>query len=177
MAGLNSLLKAQHPYGVTYKPLGDVAQYSTARISASEVNAGNYIGVENILPDKRGKRPSNYIPKGGMFTRYEAKDILIGNIRPYLKKIWLSDCIGGTNGDVLVIHKVNENISADFLYYVLSSDCFFAYNVQHSKGAKMPRGNKEAIMRYPVPLPSLSVQHEIVRILDTFSELTAELTA
>ncbi len=41
----------------------------------------------------------------------------------------------------------------------------------------MPRGNKEAILQYQVPVPPLPVQEEIVRILDNFTELTAELTA
>ncbi|WP_223881315.1 restriction endonuclease subunit S [Nesterenkonia ebinurensis] len=65
----------------------------------------------------------------------------------------------------------------EFLYYVLSSDQFFAYNMQHTKGAKMPRGNKPEILKYPVPVPPLEVQGEIVRILDNFSALTAELEA
>lgn len=40
----------------------------------------------------------------------------------------------------------------------------------------MPRGDKEAIMKYPIPIPPLPIQREIVRILDTFTELTTELT-
>ncbi|MEG2344287.1 MAG: restriction endonuclease subunit S, partial [Acidaminococcaceae bacterium] len=77
--------------------------------------------------------------------------------------------------------RVNAEYSSmlvsEFLYYVLSSERFFLYDIQNSKGAKMPRGNKEAIMRYAIPLPPLPIQREIVRILDNFTELTAELTA
>lgn len=39
----------------------------------------------------------------------------------------------------------------------------------------MPRGNKEAILKYTIPLPPLEIQKEIVRILDNITELTAEL--
>ena len=41
----------------------------------------------------------------------------------------------------------------------------------------MPRGNKDAVMKYRVPVPPLPVQREIVRKLDNFAELTAELLA
>lgn len=41
----------------------------------------------------------------------------------------------------------------------------------------MPRGSKTAILKYRVPVPPIAVQKEIVRILDTFSKLEAELEA
>ena len=41
----------------------------------------------------------------------------------------------------------------------------------------MPRGNKEAVMKYKIPVPPLEVQREIVHVLDSFTLLTAELTA
>ena len=100
---------------------------------------------------------------------------MIGNIRPYLRKIWLSDCIGGTNGDVLVLQIRYKNILPKYLYQTLSSESFFIYNIQTSKGAKMPRGDKKVILEYAIPVPPLPVQEEIVRILDNFAELTAEL--
>ncbi len=108
--------------------------------------------------------------------RLTLKDIYNNGTKPYLKKIWLADCDGGTNGDVLVIHITDGKLDSKYLYYVLSSDAFFHYDVQHSKGAKMPRGDKKAIMEYMVPIPPLPIQEEIIRILDTFTELTAELT-
>ena len=103
---------------------------------------------------------------------------MIGNIRPYLRKVWLADCEGGTNGDVLTVQiEDTEKVLPQFLYYVLSSEKFFLYDIQNSKGAKMPRGSKDAVMKFEVPLPHLDVQREIVRILDNFTELTAELIA
>ena len=173
MSKLDRLISELCPNGVEHKPLSEVARYSATRISATEMSADNYIGVDNLLPDKGGKGLSGYVPQTGMLTRYEPYDILIGNIRPYLKKIWLSDRVGGTNGDVLVIHITVDNLSAEYLYYVLSSDRFFTYATQYSKGGKMPRGSKDANMRYPIPIPPLSIQHEIVRILDNFTELAA----
>lgn len=178
MSRLEELIQQLCPDGVEYKYLGDVCSYATERIDAAEVNADNYVGVENLLPDKQGKTVASYVPSDGRWIHFRKDDILIGNIRPYLKKIWLATHDGGTNGDVLVIQIKNKNIlRPQFLYYILSSDSFFNYDMQNAKGAKMPRGDKSAVLRYSIPLPPLPVQQEIVRILDSFTELTAELTA
>ena len=40
----------------------------------------------------------------------------------------------------------------------------------------MPRGDKKAVMNYEIPVPPLEIQNEIVKLLDNFTELTAELT-
>jgi type I restriction enzyme S subunit len=169
---------------VEWKMLGEVAEYSKTRISYEKLDEKNYVGVDNLLQNRAGKVDSNYVPAKGNLTEYGDGDILIGNIRPYLKKIWHADRNGGTNGDVLVIHPTDEAINPRYLYQVLTDEKFFGYNMQHAKGAKMPRGNKHKIMDYQIPIPrpdnptkSLEVQAEIVRILDAFSSLTAELTA
>ena len=157
--------------------LGDVAQYSKGRISAAELNEDTYVGVDNLLQDKRGKTKSNYVPESGMCTKYREGDILIGNIRPYLKKIWRATNTGGTNGDVLVINITNRSIISEYLYQLLSSDTFFAYDMQHAKGAKMPRGSKDAVMQYKIPVPPLEEQERIVAILDRFDALCNDLTS
>ena len=166
------------PDGVEYKQLGEVAKYATERVDAQTVNADTYVGVDNLLPDKRGKTASNYVPVDGKLIQFIEDDILIGNIRPYLKKIWRATHSGGTNGDVLTIRPNNQSeICSEFLYYILSSDAFFLYDMQNAKGAKMPRGDKTAVLRYRLPVPPLEVQQEIVRILDQFTQLTAEINA
>lgn len=52
---------------------------------------------------------------------------------------------------------------------------FFEYDMLYAKGAKMPRGDKNVVMMYEIPIPPLPVQEEIVRILDEYTELEAEL--
>jgi len=55
----------------------------------------------------------------------------------------------------------------------LSDEKFFDYNMQHAKGAKMPRGNKDKIMEYRFPVPiNPDEQTRIVAILDKFDTLT-----
>ena len=162
MSRLDELIAELCPYGVENVQLSDVANYSSSRIDATEVDAESYIGVENLLPDKRGKTDSSYVPETGRLTGFIEGDILIGNIRPYLKKIWLATNDGGTNGDVLVIQiKERKILSPKYLFYVLSSDKFFTYDMQNAKGGKMPRGSKSAVLKYPFPLPPLEAQLDL----------------
>ncbi|MGL5797681.1 MAG: restriction endonuclease subunit S, partial [Cetobacterium sp.] len=160
---------------VTIFKLKEVAQYSKDRINAVEVDKANYVGVDNLLQNRQGKTNSNYVPTEGRLTRYEKNNVLIGNIRPYLKKIWFSNVYGGTNGDVLVIQPIVKNLLPKYLYTLLCADKFFDFNMQNAKGAKMPRGNKEAIMNYSIPIPPLEEQQRIVDILDRFDTLVNDI--
>lgn len=157
---------------VVWKTLGEVAEYSKNRICSDKLNEHNYVGVDNLLQNREGKKLSGYVPSEGKMTEYIVNDILIGNIRPYLKKIWQADCTGGTNGDVLVIRVTDEKVNSKYLYQVLADDKFFAFNMKHAKGAKMPRGSKTAIMQYKIPIPPLPEQEKITAILDKFDTLT-----
>jgi len=166
-------------YEVRWVELKNVTHYSNTRIAAVELDKQTYIGVDNLLQNKQGKTFSSYVPSTGNMTRFETGDILIGNIRPYLKKIWCATYSGGTNGDVLVvrIQKENKNeLNSKFLYYLLSSDLFFEYNMQFAKGAKMPRGDKSSIMKYKIPIPPIAEQERITGILDKFDALVNDLS-
>jgi restriction endonuclease S subunit len=161
---------------VEWRTLGEIAQYSKTRISFEQLDETNYVGVDNLLQNRAGKTSSNHVPTLGKLTEFRLNDILIGNIRPYLKKIWQSDCVGGTSGDVLAIRCIHSSINPSYLYHVLADDKFFEYNMQHAKGAKMPRGSKEDIMKYPIPIPDQAEQARIINILDKFDALTNSIS-
>lgn len=178
MSRVAELIKQLSPDGVEHILLSAVAAYSTTRVHASELDETSFVGVDNLVAHKGGRVDANYLPNTARLTAYKAGDVLLGNIRPYLKKVWLATNNGGCSGDVLAI-RINKNavhrLTPTFLYYLLSSDEFFAFNMRHARGAKMPRGDKAAILKYRIPIPPLEVQREIVRILNTFSALEAEL--
>ena len=180
MSRIDELIAELCPEGVEFKALGKVAAYSDTRIDASKLDETTFVGVDNLLPNMTGKANATYTANTARLTAYEIGDVLLGNIRPYLKKIWLANNSGGCSGDVLAIRIAESHrpeLMPEFLYRLLASDDFFAYNMQHAKGAKMPRGSKEAILRYRIPAPPLEVQREIVKVLDTFTQLEAELEA
>ena len=161
---------------VEWKTLGEVAEYVRERIAVDQLCAQTYVGVDNLLPNRAGKQDSNYLPTEGNAIAYQPNDILIGNIRPYLKKIWKADNEGGASADVLVIRSTTQLLVPGYLYHILADNRFFSYDMQHAKGAKMPRGNKEKILDYVIPLPPLSEQRRIVEILDRFDTLTNSIS-
>ena len=162
--------KVRMKEGWTYKKLGEVAHYPTNRVSSLLMNETNYVGVDNLVKDRGGKTLANYVPSEGNAVEFIKGDILLGNIRPYLKKIWLSDIDGGASGDVLIIRPNDtRQIWSNYLYWALASDHFFEYDTIHCKGAKMPRGNKVDIMNYLLPIPSVEIQQQIVSELDLLS--------
>ena len=166
MSRIDELIERLCPDGVEYKALGKIAKYGRDRIPASKVSEGCYVGVNELLQEYRGRSYEVHYPAEERCIAFHPGDVLLGNIRPYLKKMWLADCEGGTNGDVLVI-RINDTaeVAPEFLWQVLAGGLFTEYNIQHSKGAKMPRGDKTAIMNYSFAAPPLNRQKQIVNML------------
>lgn len=153
-----------------YKLLSEVSVYRKDRISSDKVNKENYISTENMLPNRGGVESATTVASAKTFPAYKKGDILLSNIRPYFKKIWYADKEGGCSNDVLVV-KAGKSVDSKFLYYVLSDNNFFNYSTVTSKGTKMPRGSKNAIMKYWVPDLDLPTQKKIADILSSYDEL------
>lgn len=151
-----------------YQELKECAKYSNLRTST--FTKDTYISTENMLPNKGGVTSIDSIPTCKTMAKYEPADILISNIRPYFCKIWFATREGGCSNDVLVI-KTKKELYPRFLYYVLSDKNFFNYATITSKGTKMPRGNKNAIMKYLVPKISPVTQQKIASILSVYDRL------
>ena len=153
-----------------YKLLSDVCEYRKDRISSEKINANNYISTENMLPNRGGIEIATSVIEAKTFPAYKKADILFSNIRPYFKKIWFADRMGGCSNDVLVL-KTKCDFNKKFLYYVLSDNNFFNYATVTSKGTKMPRGSKPAIMKYLVPDVENTVQERIADVLSAYDDL------
>ena len=149
--------------------LKDICDYGKDRIEVSSLDNSNYISTENMLPNRAGITTATTLPTGEYTPSFEIDDTLVSNIRPYFKKIWKATFSGGCSADVLVF-KAKENISKEYLYYVLADDEFFKYSMTTSKGTKMPRGDKTSIMNYPIKLPPLSTQQKIAAILSSLDD-------
>ena len=146
--------------------LSDCIDYVNEKINIEELNDLNYISTENMLPNRGGITKSSGLPNANYTQCFSEGDILLSNIRPYFKKIWYATFNGGCSNDVLVL-RAKSNMYSKFLYYVLSDDKFFEYDTATSKGTKMPRGDKVAIMKYGVPQYDLPKQKKIARVLSS----------
>lgn len=156
--------------------LGDICCYISSKIPVKQVQLADYISTENLLQNKGGLSVANKLPSGKV-TTFQAGDVLVSNIRPYFKKIWLADRSGGASNDVLVFRKLNDEIYEKYLYYVLADDRFFAFSTASASGSKMPRGDKTQIMNYPVNLPPLDQQKKIANILSSLDEKLSSIVA
>ena len=166
-------------FGSVLVDLSEIAEYASARVDSARISVDNYVCVENLLQNKQGKTAASSVPANTALIQFQLNDILIGNIRPYLKKIWQADSDGGTNGDVLTIRiKTDSPIEVEprYLYHVLASDEFFNYDNGHAKGAKMPRGDKDAVMRFQINVPNADEQRRIASILDRFDALCNDIS-
>ena len=133
--------------------LSDICSYSRDKVAVSELNVSTYFSTENMLPGKAGSTEATSLPTTPQTTACHKGDTLISNIRPYFKKIVYCADKCGCSTDVLCFTPSQPQYSA-YLFSTLYADKFFAFMVAGSKGTKMPRGDKQQIMTYPVVLPS-----------------------
>ncbi len=132
--------------------LSDICSYSRDRVAVSELNTSTYFSTENMLPGKAGSTEATSLPTILQTTACHKGDTLVSNIRPYFKKIIYCEDECGCSTDVLCFTPVHQKYAA-YLFSTLFADKFFAFMVAGSKGTKMPRGDKQQIMSYPVTIP------------------------
>ena len=152
--------------------MGNVLEFSNTRINSSELNSGNYVSTENILQNFQGIVKARSIPEDTNVMAFSCGNILLSNIRPYLKKVWKATFNGGCSSDVFVL-QANSNIDADYLHYVVANDKFIGFVMNGAKGVKMPRGDKNQMKTYSLSLPSIKEQRKISRFLSFLDERIA----
>lgn len=133
--------------------LSDICSYSKDRVAVSELDVSTYFSTENMLPRKAGSTEATSLPTMPQTTACHKGDTLISNIRPYFKKIVYCEDECGCSTDVLCFMPNQPQYSA-YLFSTLYADKFFAFMVAGAKGTKMPRGDKQQIMTYPIVMPS-----------------------
>lgn len=173
---MNWRMKSGNDWGrldLNFKNLSEISDYVNERVKVEDLTIENYISTENMLPNKGGIDVATKLPSAKTTSLYSKGDILLSNIRTYFKKIWYAEKDGGCSNDVLVVRARGE-IEPKFLYYVLSNDKFFEYSSATSKGTKMPRGDKSAIMQYQIPDMPLEEQRTIVSVLSALDDRIAE---
>ena len=158
--------------------LNAVAPFAAKSIKYGDIESETYITTDNMLQNKLGVLPFEGVANISSITEYKPKDILISNIRPYLKKIWFADKDGGCSKDVLVLRSADANkYLPKYIFYMLRRDAFFDYVMEGKKGIKMPRGNKEDIMKYKIPMPNIDEQKRIVAQIEALElEITKART-
>lgn len=144
--------------------LSTLCTYIKGKVAVDTLDEHTYISTENMIPNKGGVESASSLPSTQYTQAFDKGDVLVSNIRPYFKKIWMAEYSGGCSNDVLVF-RASEGCDPTFLYYVLANDSFFDYATATSKGTKMPRGDKTAIMQYEVSSCDNATQQRIGSLL------------
>lgn len=148
--------------------LSAIAPFVTKSIKYNYIASETYITTDNMLQNKLGVVPFVGEANISSITEYKKGDILISNIRPYLKKIWFADKDGGCSKDVLVLRSADVGkYLPKYIFYMIRRDAFFDYVMEGKKGIKMPRGNKDDIQKYRIPIPPIEEQKNIVSQIET----------
>ena len=145
------------PKGWELQQFKDIAKYTSNKISLNDLTLENYISTENMLSEKKGIEKASSLPKVNSVPAFKKGNILVSNIRPYFKKIWFSSFEGGHSNDVLNFEVLEEGCE-EYLYNLIYQDSFFDQMMASSKGSKMPRGDKKAIMNFQVVIPSITLR-------------------
>ena len=154
--------------GLQLCQLCEIAYFVTDKIPLENVLLTDYVTTDSLLPNKEGRCVAqNLPPQKCALTHYKCGDVLVANIRPYLKKIWFADREGGASADVLVF-RAKSGHSQEFLYALLLQDTFYDYVMKGKKGSKMPRGDRDQIMRYSIPKLSLAEEACIGNMILSF---------
>ena len=156
----------------TEHTLGDISEFSKERLNSKELSCDNYVATENMLQDYQGIVTASNIPSNTNVIKFSKGDVLLSNIRPYLKKVWYADRDGGCSADVFVF-KALAVCDTDFLHYIIANDRFINFTMSGAKGVKMPRGDKEQMKTYKIGLPSKEEQRKIANLLRLLDERIA----
>lgn len=125
-----------------------------------------------MLQDYQGIIEASSVPTNTKVIKFNKGDVLLSNIRPYLKKVWFADKNGGCSADVFVFKALSACIP-DFLHYIIANDRFINFAMSGAKDVKMPRGDKEQMKTYEIGLPSIEEQKKMAKLLSFLDERIA----
>ena len=165
MSKLDELIKELCPNGVEYKELGEIVKSQRGKTITKELIKDGDIPVIS-----GGQKPAYYHNesnrKGEVIT-VAGSGAYAGFVMYWDKPIFVSDAFS--------IECDKSYLNIKYIYYFLQNNQMKIYSLK--KGGGVPHVYFKDMQKFLVPVPPLEVQDEIVRILDNFTALTAELTA
>ena len=169
MSKLEELIQELCPDGVEYKRLGEICNISRGRVMSKDYIKNN-IGqfpVYSSQTENNGElgKIATYDFDGEYLT-WTTDGANAGSVFYRNGKFSITNVCG-------LIKVKNELVNTKYLYYALTIETHKYVN----SGMGNPKLMSNVMLEVKVPVPPLEVQCEIVRILDKFTLLTAELTA
>jgi type I restriction enzyme, S subunit len=132
------------------------------------VGAGNIESKTGAFVELKTAREEGLI--SGKFL-FDESMVLYSKIRPYLMKVARPEFRGLCSADIYPLAPMLNQITRDYLFYLLLSKGFTEYAIQGSARAGMPKVNREHLFEFRVWLPSIKEQ---TRLAGTLDDLAAE---
>lgn len=155
----------------TEERFGSLVRFVSDKSQAKDASIDTYISTENMVVDFGGISPASALPLTGSINKFKVGDTLFSNIRTYFKKVWQAQFDGCCSNDVLVLRPSNEDaLAPDYLHQICRWEKFTELSIRTSKGAKMPRGDKDALADFKFRLPPIEEQRAIAHILGTLDD-------
>lgn len=146
------------PEGWALESLSDIATFANGKVDVSSLTPDTYVSTENMLENRAGISRASSLPSVNSVPEFRRGHVLISNIRPYFKKIWLARFEGGRSADVLAF-EARDAVTVEYIYNLLYQESFFDFMMLTSKGVKMPRGDKKAIMGWRCICPDKKISN------------------
>ena len=155
----------------TEERFGNLVRFVSDKSQAKDTSIDTYISTENMVADFGGISTASALPLTGSVTKFKVGDTLFSNIRTYFKKVWQARFDGCCSNEVLVLRPENEGaLTPDYLHQICRWEKFTELSIRTSKGAKMPRGDKDALADFNFRLPPIDEQRAIAHILGTLDD-------
>ncbi len=155
----------------TEERFGNLVRFVSDKSQAKDTSIDTYISTENMVADFGGISTASALPLTGSVTKFKVGDTLFSIIRTYFKKVWQARFDGCCSNDVLVLRPENEGaLTPDYLHQICRWEKFTELSIRTSKGAKMPRGDKDALADFKFRLPPIEEQRAIAHILGTLDD-------
>lgn len=164
MSRIEEWIQELCPDGVEYKPLNQIADMKRGTpVTKKSIQSGEVPVISG------GKEPAYYCNQSnrtGDIITVAGSGVGAGYVQYWSCPIFACDTF---------TVKGKDSVLTRYLYYCLSNEQDYIYSTQ--KGGGVPHVHISSIETMQIPVPPIPIQKEIVRILDAFSELEAELEA
>lgn len=186
MSKLEELINKLCPNGVEFKTLGDIATYRRGSFPQPYTNTSFY-GGEDAMPfvqvadikddgfklkDKTKQTISKIAQPKSIFV---PKGTVICSIQGTIGRVAITQYDSYVDRTIAIFESLNNKIDKKFFAYCI--EVKFEVEKQFARGSTLKTITKEEFTKFSIPVPPLEVQCEIVRILDNFTLLSAELSA
>lgn len=166
-AYLREVFESEEAQGWPRRPLGELCDITAQLVDPKKEGYSclPHVFGNNIESGMCRLTYLNTAEEDGMTSGkylFKAGDVLYSKLRPYLRKVLVSDFDGLCSADMYPIEVNPDVLDAHFTAWMLLSDKFTKYADEQSRRARMPKLNRDQLFAWVAPVPPLNVQSQLI---------------